>query len=379
MKRDGGQVMLVGSVARPDDGWGVEDVFRNCVKTLGARVSMLPDGEVGDRYYWINYLARHAYNSHAGLQTVSHHTFEDWKPTGYADHWRFTLAPGAQELHFDRLGYVDEALRSYEVFIGLREQGVVPPGTRFMVALPLIESATRPFIDSAANWEVLWTGYAEAISRELRELCAAVPHDDLAIQWDVCLETAAVEGIQVNFTDEGLQQLPMDPLERCVQAIKTVVPAIADDVWLGLHICYGSLGHEEGTSADTGSFKPMTDLGVSVDMANAGVAAAGRPVQFLHLAVQSARGHLDEFYAPLERLDVGDARVYLGLIHLHDGLEGSVERIRKARGYLREFGVATQCGWGRRPANERIEDLLALNRDVADANASVAGPASENG
>ena len=57
MSQDHGHVMLVGSVARPEDGWSVEDVLRNCAKAIGNHASMLPDGEIGDRYYWINEIA----------------------------------------------------------------------------------------------------------------------------------------------------------------------------------------------------------------------------------------------------------------------------------------------------------------------------------
>ncbi len=56
---------------------------------------------------------------------------------------------------------------------------------------------------------------------------------------------------------------------------------------------------------------------------------------------------------------------------LHDGLDSALRRVDLARRHLADFGVATQCGWGRRPANERIDDLLALHRDVADAAARV--------
>ena len=58
MSDDHGHMMLVGSVARPEDGWNVEDVMRNAENAIGAHASMLPDGEIGDRYYWINYVAR---------------------------------------------------------------------------------------------------------------------------------------------------------------------------------------------------------------------------------------------------------------------------------------------------------------------------------
>ena len=52
---------------------------------------------------------------------------------------------------------------------------------------------------------------------------------------------------------------------------------------------------------------------------------------------------------------------------MSDGLEGALARAEIARRHLDDFGVGTPCGWGRRPASERIEDLLALNAEVAEA------------
>jgi hypothetical protein len=77
--------------------------------------------------------------------------------------------------------------------------------------------------------------------------------------------------------------------------------------------------------------------------------------------VQVSRGFEDAFYAPLRRLAVGDARIYLGLIDMVDGVEGARRRIEIARKYLPDFGVATQCGWGRRTPSEKLDGLLDLH------------------
>ncbi|MCC7413099.1 MAG: hypothetical protein IT495_15900 [Gammaproteobacteria bacterium] len=363
MSEDHGHVMLVGSVARPEDGWDVEDVFRNAARSIGEHVSMLPDGEIGDRYFWINYVARRTYAEHPDMLTLSHHTVDDWKPKSYDDHWLFTIREGVKDIHFDRIGYADEAKKSYQIFRRLREQGVIPRGVRFMVAIPLIESATRPFIDTAAHFEMLWKAYGETITREVREICAAIPHEDLAIQWDICVEVAAVEGLE-GFTGD-LNYLESDPMRRYCDALRMVCAPIPADVRLGLHICYGSLSHESGSSSDAGHFCEIKDLNVSVDMANAGAQACARPVQFVQLSVQLSNGAKDAYYEPLRRLAIGDARVYLGLIHLHDGVDGALKRMAIARKYLPDFGISTQCGWGRRPLEQKIEDLLQLHADIA--------------
>ena len=83
--------------------------------------------------------------------------------------------------------------------------------------------------------------------------------------------------------------------------------------------------------------------------------------------MQFSNGFDEAYYKPLERLDVGDAHTYLGLIHLQDGVDGALKRMAIAGKYLSDFGISTQCGWGRRPLTQKIEDLLQLHADIAKA------------
>jgi hypothetical protein len=107
-------------------------------------------------------------------------------------------------------------------------------------------------------------------------------------------------------------------------------------------------------------------LGIAVEMLNQGVKACGRRVDYVHMPVQLSELR-DDFYAPLERLEVGAARVYIGLVDLSDGVSGALRRIELAERHLPSFGVATPCGWGRRPLSQTVSELLNLNRDVAEA------------
>jgi hypothetical protein len=363
---DNGAVLLVGSIARPEDGWTVEDVFRHSAESLGSCVSMLPDGEIGDRSTWITYIARHVYYGHPDLVTLSRHTFEDWKPKHYNDQWRFAVRAGVDHVQFRKIGYADEAKRSYELFRCLREQGVVPDGVRFLVAYPLTESAVRPFFERARDYEIVWRAYNDAVTRELEDLAASIPHEDLAIQWDMARETAAVEGLEFNFQNAELASLPANPMERYCQALAELSAGIPDGVWLGMHVCYGSLAHADGESPDSAHFVAIRDLSIAVDMLNRGVKACGRRVDYVHMPVQLSELR-DDFYAPLERLEVGAARVYIGLVDVSDGVAGALRRVELAERHLRSFGVATPCGWGRRPLSQTVSELLNLNRDVAAA------------
>ena len=119
---------------------------------------------------------------------------------------------------------------------------------------------------------------------------------------------------------------------------------------------------DAGRGGDVGDAR----LEVAVALLNNGAQASRRPLSFVHMPVELSNGFEDKVYEPLEVLNIGDARVYLGLIHLHDGAEGARRRIDVSRRHLADFGISTPCGWGRRPADQRIEDLLALEAQVAD-------------
>ena len=73
------------------------------------------------------------------------------------------------------------------------------------------------------------------------------------------------------------------------------------------------------------------------------------------------------YFQPLEGLLLPPAtEVYLGLIHATDGTSGAARRIESAQKFLADFGIATECGLGRRNPDS-IPGLLALHADVADS------------
>ena len=60
-------------------------------------------------------------------------------------------------------------------------------------------------------------------------------------------------------------------------------------------------------------------------------------------------------------LDRG-TELYLGLVRRTDGVSGTVRGMAAAKRTVSEFGVATECGLGRRPP-ETIPALLDLHRE----------------
>lgn len=132
--------------------------------------------------------------------------------------------------------------------------------------------------------------------------------------------------------------------------MRNLAPHISRDVALGYHFCFGTLGGWPRFQPD--------NLGQVVQLANAFVAASGRPVDWIHIPVLDRSD--DAFYAPLHDLNPQGARIYLGAIH---NMSRFKERIAVARKYLPDFGLGAYCGFGRRPASE----LQQILRDHLEA------------
>jgi hypothetical protein len=144
-------------------------------------------------------------------------------------------------------------------------------------------------------------------------------------------------------------------MDGIVRAANNVPP----EVHLGIHLCYGDPGHKH-------IIEPKS-VGLMVDMSNPLAQEINRPINWLHMPVPRDRDD-DAYFEPLRRLKLRDGtKFFLGLIHLTDGLEGGKRRIATAARFHDNFGLATECGFGRRPP-ETIRDLIALHESVAKLN-----------
>jgi hypothetical protein len=365
MNRIDGSVLLVGSVPGDD----AEEVLRYCAGELGGRLSIIPDGETNLRRVWINILAATIYSTNESMETINQPQPIDpddpdewrgkndgWIPRGYNDHWQFRVKDGA-ELRFDSLGYADAAIESYQVFKRLRDEGLISAEQRFMVAMPMRESATRPFMAMAgeADYNKMADAYTEAMSREIPMMMASIPANDLAIQWDVCMEMVAVD------RDDDYEALfPWSPsvgaMERYCTAVKELSSFVPEEVPLGLHFCYGDLGHKH--------FIEPQDLGKCVEIAKESVRVIDRTIDFTHIPVPRDRDD-DAYFKPLSSWPVEAGKLYLGLIHITGGAEASKKRVETAKRHIDDFGIATECGFGRRP-KESLPELMSIHREIAD-------------
>jgi hypothetical protein len=344
------KIHLVGSVPLAN----TEQVLRTCAPRVGDLVAALPDGEVADRILWINFQALRVYYMHPQLLSLQRPQpvdgQEQWIPKDLHDHWLFTVKDGVDQVRFDDLRYAGSALSSYLTFRELREEGVIPQDVRFQVALPMTYSGTGWFFHDPADQERVMPAYERALIRETRKICEAIPPADLSIQWDVCFELLDIEGI-FPWSPQG------DPWERYRESLRRLSGHIPEQALVGYHLCYADLGHQH--------MKEPEHLGLSVQMANAAVEQTGRRVDFFHMAVPRDRSD-DGYFEPLADLDVGQAKTFLGLVHHTDGIEGTSRRIQTAKRHLPDFGIATECGFGRRPP-EQVPTLLDIHREAAAA------------
>jgi len=93
-------------------------------------------------------------------------------------------------------------------------------------------------------------------------------------------------------------------------------------------------------------------------------AVSRRAIAWVHMPVPRERTD-DAYFAPLRRLRLHpETELYLGLVHHTDGVEGTQRRIDAAQRAVSSFGVATECGFGRRPP-ETVPDLLRIHREVS--------------
>lgn len=333
-------VMLLGSVSLPD----TESVLTSAARYLGQRMHRFPDGETGVRRNWIAW----QYGVFAGLTNLEQ-TYQ--RERDYQLHPPFKIRDGcrASDLHFPPLGFAREAKASYGVFRRLKAEGTIAARARFMVALPTPWAPVYSYV-AYRDQPAVAPVYERALLGELREILAVVPHDEIAVQWDVATEMSWWERVY---------PAPFADVEAgIIAAIVRLVDAVPASVQLGLHLCYGSMNNRH--------WKDPADTANLVAVANNVVAAAARRIDFMHMPVPQGRDD-DAYFAPLDRLRIDPAcELYLGLLHLDDGLAGSLARVRAARRHRPQFGLACECGLGRRPA-ESMARWLALHEAVAAA------------
>ncbi len=335
-------IHFVGSVPLPT----AEDTFR-ALAALGSRVPRLPDGEPGNRQNWI--MSQHAVFDRAGMFERYEEAPDSRAPT--VKRVRYRLRPGAGPVTAERLaplGYAAGARESFATFSRLKHEGFIGPAARFQVSIPSPYDIVGFGVDHA-DYPKVYPAYERAILNEAARIVAIVPHQDLAIQWDIAHEFEYLA---------SHASPPFVPITRdqVVALLVRLGEAVPPDIQLGYHCCYGDYNHRH--------FIEPKDTGDMVAVMNAVAARIGRTVEFVHMPVPRDRSDA-AYFAPLKKLKLRpETQLYLGLVHYTDKLPGTQKRIAAARKAVKGFGIATECGLGRRKS-ETIAELLRIHVEAA--------------
>jgi hypothetical protein len=335
-------ILLVGSFAAPS----AEAVFLTVAKALGERVRRIPDGETGDRSQWIRWQA------FAFRDNPSFMLEPELKGTDYqTDFYRLKPGVRAEDVRFGSLGYAENANASYAVFSRLKREGVIAPDCRIQVSIPppynVLDRHVSPKDRLAAE-----TGYAAKMLAEVDEIVATIPNRYLAIQWDAAHEVQNLEGARDGWFD-SLEREEAEIIDRLAR----LGDHIPEGVELGYHLCYGDFGHRHVVEPK--------DTGLMVRLANELSQRIQRSIQWIHMPVPRSRTD-DAYFAPLKELRLRpETELYLGLVHYSDGVAGTRKRIAAAAKVVPNFGIATECGMGRRDP-QTMQELLRIHAEVFD-------------
>ena len=336
-------VHLVGSIGLDT----VPEIFQTAGSILGRRLKRVPDGEPGPRRLWASF--------QYPLLRSSPYLRPD--PSGAVRATsRFPLlclAEGVVEsdLRFGELGYAREARASYQDFCTARAKGELAKGTRFQVCLPTPMGIIYAFC-TPPDVVAIDRAYERAMIAEVAAICAAIPHEDLCIQWDFCHEMILLDG-----QPQDMFPTLAASFDEIMARMARICAPVPHGVELGVHLCYGDFGARH--------FIEPRDAGRMVDVANGLARAITRPLTYIHFPVPVSRTD-EAFFTPFFGLKLAPGtEIYLGLIHMADGVDGVKTRLAQALKHTRVTGIATECGIARARKPELVSSILRLSADAA--------------
>jgi hypothetical protein len=321
--------------------------MRQILRRIPQGLRRVPDGETGDRAGWIlSQFLKFQQTEGLELRRAGAEGAKRTRP-------KIGLRNGVDAVAWPDLGYAQAYLESYEVFRRLDEEGLVPPGVRFQVQYPTPLASIASFV-AAEDRAALEPSYERALFADLHALLRAVPHERIAVQWDVAVEFGMLELPDVA-GEQDFDALA-GRVSRCLDHVPEDVPA-------GAHLCYGDAGHEH--------FKQPESLGLQVRMMNALSERTRRPVSWFSITVPQAVREA-RYFAPLDDLRVDEAtELYFALVPYHPaeqpaGTTKEQARLIDERLAGREWGICTECGMGR-VARDDVLPMLDSYREILAA------------
>jgi len=341
-----------GSVNLADAG----SVMREIASRVPSGLRRIPDGETGDRGGW-TFFQLEKFLQLPWLVPARPLDAE----VGYEQPPQLRLADGVDpaQVSWPDLGYAGAYLGSYAVFAALRGQGVIPAGVRFQVEYPTPLAPIGLHIVPEQQ-QALLGSYAQAMFADLGGLLSQIPHDQVAVQWDVAAEFFVLEEIAAPGGAQAFGAITA-ALARCIDQVPADVPA-------GLHLCYGDYGHQHFTQPES--------LALQVRVLNAVTAAARRPVSFVSFTVPQYQRE-KSYFAPLAQLTADQGtELNFALVPYHPAEQApgttraQVQLIDAALaagpGDRQGWGICTECGMGRADRDD-IPALLDLHRQILAA------------
>jgi len=342
-----------GSVNLPD----AETVMREISARIPTGVRRMTDGETGDRNYWISFQVA-KFQQMPEFETVS--SGRAYETAADApDMPRLRLADGASAdtIDWPNLGYADEYTTSFETFDALQQEGTISADVRMQLQYPTPLASVAGTI-APEDLPAVAPAYEQALFADLDTLLDRLPHDRVAVQWDIAVEMGALEGAM------GMAM----PMDQIAPGIIRCLERVPDDVPAGLHLCYGDYGHEH--------WKQPASLQMQVDLVNAVTAGSRRRLDFVSFTVPQDRDDR-AYFEPLGDLKAGaDTELDFALVPYHpaDQAPGTTARqiehvdtaLAASPTGAREWGICTECGMGRVDAGD-VPGLLDLHTTILTA------------
>lgn len=339
-----------GSVNLPD----AETVMREISSRIPDGVRRMTDGETGDRNYWITFQTR-KFEQMPEFETVLvHRPYETAAEAPPMPQLRLAEGASAEMINWPNLGYADEYTKSFATFERMQNQGTIPAGVRLQLQYPTPLASMAGTI-ARDDLPKVGPSYEQALFADLGTALERLPHERVAVQWDVAVEFGALEGAVG----------PKVPIEQIVPGLVRCLEHVPADVPVGMHLCYGDYGHEH--------FKQPESLQMQVDLVNAVTSATDRTLNFVSFTVPQGRNDTT-YFQPLGELRTGsETELYFALVPYHpdDQAPGTTaEQIEHIDAALinspagaRQWGICTECGMGRVDARD-VPRLLDLHSEI---------------
>ena len=337
-----------GSVNLPD----AETVMREISTRIPVGVRRMTEGETGDRNYWI-FFQQQKFTAMPEFEPVP--VPEDGDEYDRIPQLRLADGRSPDDVTWPDIGYAAAYVESFGTFAALQDEGVIPSDVRFQLQYPTPLAGLSGI--AAEDAQQLMASYAGAMFADLDRALDQLPHDRVAVQWDVAVEIGLLAG---GFTVET----PPD-FDLIVAGLAQCLDQVPDDVPVGMHLCYGDYQHQH--------FVQPESLALQVRLVNALTAAARRPADWFSFTVPQGRAD-DAYFAPLRDLQTGpETELDFALVAYHpaDQAAGTTaEQTRLIDAYLaessagaRDWGICTECGMGRVERAD-VADLLDRHREI---------------